>query len=551
MNGLMMDYDLTLPAILRRTEALYGEQEIVTRQPDKTLHRYTYADFIERAKRLAVALKSLGVDQSDRVATLCWNHYQHLECYFGIPSAGAVLHTLNLRLPPEDLTYIVEHANDKIVIADESLLPLLESFRDEVNLEHVIVIGEAPEGMISYEELLAGVDTADFEWPELDEKLAAAMCYTSGTTGRPKGILYDHRSLALHSMGHLAADIVALSESDAVLPVVPMFHANAWGFPFSATLTGSKQVFPGPHLDPKSILELAEAERVTLAAGVPTIWLGVLQELDRDPGAYDLSALRATLVGGSAVPEAMIRNFHERHGILVQQGWGMTETTPLVTTSHLKGGLRDASEDEQYRHRALQGYATPFTEIRIISEDGEAPWDGESMGELEIRGAWVASAYYSPPGGEPEGGDKFTEDGWLRTGDIAAIDPQGYVEIRDRTKDLIKSGGEWISSVALENELMSHPSVAEAAVIAIAHPRWQERPLAVAVLKEEEVTTAEELLSHLSKTFPKWSLPDAVEFVAEIPRTSTGKFKKLALREQFADYALPDAEASPTASPTA
>ena len=544
MNGLMMDYDLTLPAILRRAEKLYGEQEIVTRQPDRSLHRYTYADFIERAKRLAVALKSLGIEQSDRVATLCWNHYQHLECYFGIPCAGAVLHTLNLRLPPEDLAYIVGHAGDKILIADESLLPLLESFRDKVDLERVIVIGEAPEGMTSYEELLASADPAGFEWPELDEKLAAAMCYTSGTTGRPKGVLYDHRSLALHSLGHLAADTVALSESDAVLPVVPMFHANAWGMPFSAALTGAKQVLPGPHLDPKSLLERAETERVTLAAGVPTIWLGVLQELDRDPAAYDLSALRATLVGGSAVPESLIRGFQERHGILVQQGWGMTETAPLATVAHLKGRLRDAPPDEQYRHRARQGYVTPFTEVRIISEDGEAPWDGETMGELEIRGAWIASAYYSP--GEPEGEDRFSEDGWLRTGDIATIDPQGYVEICDRTKDLIKSGGEWISSVALENELMAHPSVAEAAVIAVAHPRWQERPLAVAVLKEGESVTPEDLISHLSNAFPQWQLPDAVEFVAEIPRTSTGKFKKLALREQFASYALPGAETPQT-----
>ncbi len=546
MNGLMMDYDLTLPAILRRTETLYGEQEIVTRQSDKSLHRYTYADFIERTKRLAVALKKLGIEQSDRVATLCWNNYQHLECYFGIPCAGAVLHTLNLRLPPEDLAYIVEHADDRILIADESLLPLLESFRDKVHLERVIVVGEAPEGMTSYEELLAEADPADFEWPELDEKLAAAMCYTSGTTGRPKGVLYTHRSLALHSMAALAADTVALSASDAVLPVVPMFHANAWGVPFSAALTGAKQVLPGPHLDPKSLLELAEAERVTLAAGVPTIWLGVLQELDREPGAYDLSAMRATLVGGSAVPEAMIRSFWERHGILVQQGWGMTETAPLATVAHLKGRLRDASDDEQYRYRARQGYVTPFTEVRIVSEEGEAPWDGETMGELEIRGAWIASAYYSPPGGEPEGEDKFSEDGWLRTGDIATIDPQGYVEIRDRTKDLIKSGGEWISSVALENELMAHPSVAEAAVIAVFHPRWQERPLAVAVLKEGESVAAEDLISHLSNNFPKWSLPDAVEFVSEIPRTSTGKFKKLALREQFADYALPGAETMET-----
>ena len=544
MNGLMMDYALTLPAILRRTETLYGWKEISTRTsgpdaPRAEYHRYTYADFIERAKKLAVALRSLGVEPGDRVATLAWNHHQHLEAYFGIPLSGAVLHTLNLRLHPDDLAYIMSHAEDKVLLTDESLLPLLEPVRDRVEeLEHVVVIsgtGSPPEGLPDYEELLSGADVGSFEYPDLDEKQAAAMCYTSGTTGRPKGVLYSHRAIALHSLGHLAADTLGMSEADVALPVVPMFHANAWGLPFSSVLTGAKQVFPGPHLDAKSLLSTFEDERVTVTAGVPTIWLGILQELDKEPGAYDLSAMRSMLVGGSAPPEAMIRGFAERHGIDILQGWGMTETTPLASVGRLTGDLASASLDEQFRYKAKQGFSMPFTEIRARGEDdGFVPWDGESMGELELRGAWVASAYYN----DPDGGEKFTGDGWLKTGDIATIDERGYIEIQDRTKDLIKSGGEWISSVALENKLMAHEAVAEAAVIAVAHPKWQERPLAVVVLKDGKTATPEDLTDHLASKFARWSLPDAVEFVDEIPRTSTGKFLKLKLREQFKEYAL-------------
>jgi fatty-acyl-CoA synthase len=537
MNGLMMNYQLTLPAILRRAEHLYPHKQIVTRLPDRTVHRYAYSDFVSRAKKLCIVLKDLGIRAGERVATLCWNHHQHLEAYFGIPSAGAVLHTLNLRLHPDELSYIVNHAEDRALLVDESLLALYEQFADKVNLNHVIVIspsGAAPEDALAYEELLEGADAGEFSYPEPDENQGAAMCYTSGTTGRPKGVVYSHRALTLHSLGILAADAFALSEADVTLPVVPMFHANAWGIPFAATLTGAKQVFPGPHLDPPSLLELFDAERVTFTAGVPTLWLELLRFLDRHPDAYDLSSLREIRVGGSAAPEWMIRAFWERHGLRVCHAWGMTETSPVCTVAPLPSELRAAPEDEQYRYRAKQGLPMPLVEIRIRGEEGIAPWDGESMGELEIRGPWVASAYYD----SPESSEKFTEDGWLRTDDISTIDQRGYMEIKDRTKDLIKSGGEWISSVALENTLMQHEAVAEATVVAVAHPKWQERPLAVVVQKEGASATQEELISYLEPRFPKWWMPETVEFVEEIPKTSVGKFKKSELRERFAQRAL-------------
>ena len=554
MQGLMMDYPLTLLTILRRAEALFGPREIVTRLPDKTFHRYTYRDFTERARRLAVALQDLGVGRGDRVATLMWNQYQHLEAYFGIPAAGAVLHTLNLRLHPSELAYIVNHAGDKVLIVDQTLLPLFQQFRDQVRLEHVILVrspspsgagagggtaaggpgggAEAGQGFLDYEALLAAADLGRYREPDLDEREAAAMCYTSGTTGRPKGVLYSHRALVLHSLGTALPDCVGMGEADCCLPVVPMFHANAWGMPFTATMVGAKQVFPGPHLDAISLLEDFSQERVTLTAGVPTIWLGILQELDKNPGRWDLSSLRAMLVGGSAAPKGMIRGFQERHGLRVIHGWGMTETSPVGTLSQLPPDLAGAPDEVQYAYRAKQGRPVPLVEIRARNERGVVPWDGETMGELEVRGPWIAAAYYEAP----EAADRWTEDGWLRTGDIATIDPRGFVEIKDRDKDLVKSGGEWISSVALENELMAHPAVAEAAVIAVPHPKWQERPLAVVVLKEGHTATKEELIEFLRPKFAKWWLPDDVVFVPEIPRTSTGKFLKAALRERFRDH---------------
>jgi len=535
VKGLMQDYQLTLPAILKRAEDLYGKKEIVSRTPDKSFHRYTYADFVRRSKKLAVALGKLGLEKSDRVVTLAWNTHQHLEAYFGVPSANLILHTLNPRLSPNDLAYIINHAEDKVLLIDETLVELLDNIEDGVDLEHVFVFsadGSASEGLESYEDLLEGADEADFEYPDLDERDAAALCYTSGTTGRPKGALYSHRSICLHSLALAAADGLGIRERDVVLPVVPMFHVNAWGVPFAATMVGAKQVMPGMHLDPESLLEEYEQERVTFTAGVPTVFLAVLQTLDNDPGAYDLSEMRSLAIGGSAAPESMIRGFDERHGLKVVHAWGMTETDPVATVCHLTSELLEAPEDEQYKYRAKQGFPLPFIEIRARGDEGFIPWDGEAMGELEVRGPWVANSYFNTD----EGSDKFTEDGWFKTGDIVTIEPRGYVEIRDRDKDLVKSGGEWISSLDLENAIMGHEAVAEAAVIAIPHEKWDERPLAVVVLKDGQEATADHLLSHLEGDFAKWQLPDAVEFVDEIPRTATGKFLKMELREQFKDY---------------
>ena len=535
MKGLTSDYQLTLPTMLRRAGALYGPKEIVTRRPDKSFHRYTYADFVRRAKKLAVALGELGLRKSDRVATLAWNNHQHLEAYFGVPCAGLVLHTINPRLSADDLAYIIDHAEDRLLLVDETMVGLLSGFGDRVELDRVFVLsadGSAPEGLESYEDLISGADEERFEYPDFDESDAAAMCYTSGTTGRPKGALYSHRAICLHSMASAMTDMLGIRERDVVMPVVPMFHVNAWGLPFTSTLVGAKQVLPGPHLDPESLLEDMSNEKVTITAGVPTIFLGILRKLDEDPDFYDLSSIRDMVIGGSAAPEGMIRAFEERHGLRVLHAWGMTETTPLGTVCTLSSLVDDAPEDEQYKVRATQGLPGPFIEVRARGDEGFVPWDGESMGELEIRGPWVSGAYFNTE----EGADKFTEDGWFKTGDIVTIDENGYVEIQDRTKDLIKSGGEWISSVALENGLMAHDAVAEAAVIAVPNERWGERPLGVVVLKEDAEATEEELLSHLASSHPKWSLPDAIEFVDEIPHTATGKALKMALRERYSDY---------------
>ncbi len=526
MDGLMMDFPLTLPAVLRRAEQFFGDGEIVTRLPDRSLHRTTYRETLRRARRLAVALRKAGIERGDRVATLCWNHHQHHEAYFGIPCGGFVLHTLNLRLHPNDLAYIADHAGDRAVIVDRSLLPLLEQFRERTRIEHVWVVED------SYEELLATADPDEWRDPGLDEREAAAMCYTSGTTGQPKGVVYSHRSTVLHALGVGANEPLGLGVSlnDAILPVVPMFHANAWGYPYLATLQGTKLVYPGPHLDPESLLDLMTAERVAWAAGVPTIWMGILQLLDANPGRWDLSAMKAMLVGGSAVPRAMIAGYESRHGLKIVQGWGMTETSPVASTAALPYELADADEDTRWDFMSTAGIPLPFVEIRARVGDEEVPWDGESMGELEVRGPWVAASYYDAA----ESADRWTDDGWFRTGDIVSIHPKGFIQIKDRSKDVIKSGGEWISSVELENALMAHPAVAEAAVIAIPDEKWAERPLAAVVLREGAAASADELREFLAPQFAKWWLPDRVEFVAEIPKTSVGKFRKTALREQFA-----------------
>jgi fatty-acyl-CoA synthase len=534
MRGQMMDTQLTLPWLLRRCETYFPDKQVVSRMPDRSFHRYGYRDMAQRAKQLGVALQRLGLQPGDRVATLCWNHYAHYEAYIGLPSSGFVLHTLNLRLHPNDLAYIATHAGDRAVIVDKSLLPLLDQFRERTPIEHVFVVED------SYEELLATASYEEWEDPRLDEREAAAMCYTSGTTGLPKGVVYSHRSSVLHALGVGANNPLGLGVAlnDAILPVVPMFHANAWGYPYLATMQGAKLVYPGPHLDPESLLELMVEEKVAWAAGVPTIWMGILGLLDANPGKWDLSHMKAMLVGGSAVPRAMIAGYESRHGLKIVQGWGMTETSPVASTAALPFELADADDETRWDYQAMAGIPLAFVEIRARVGDEEIPWDGEAMGELEVRGPWVASAYYDTP----EQADRWTDDGWFKTGDIVSLHRQGFIQIKDRSKDVIKSGGEWISSVELENALMAHPSVAEAAVIAIPDEKWAERPLAAVVLRSGATATGDELRDFLAPSFAKWWLPERIEFVDEIPKTSVGKFRKTALREQFAGSG---AEAAP------
>ena len=536
MHGLMMDYPLTLSTIFRRAETVFPRREIVWRVADKSIRGYTFADFAGRARRLAQLLLDLDIRPGDPVATLGWNHGPHLEAYFGIPLMGGVLHTLNLRLHPDELAYIVNHAEDRAILVDESLLPLWDQVRPKVTVPICIVVGASKpvaDGDLEYESLVAEAPPAR-DLPDPDERSAAAMCYTTGTTGNPKGVMYSHRSLVLHTLGLSQTDCMGICETDVMMPVVPMFHANAWGMPFTATMVGAKMVMPGPHLDPASIVDLFHRERVTVTGGVPTIWMGVLQYLDANPGAFDLSCIRAMFVGGSAVPRSLIEAFDRRYGLKIIQAWGMTELAPLGTTGHLPAALADATDDLKFQFRAKQGRPSPFVEIRARNEDGLVPWDGTTMGELEVRGPWVASSYYN----RPDSTDRFTDDGWFRTGDIATIDADATIQIQDRSKDLIKSGGEWISSVALECALMGHPAVAEAAVIPVASEKWSERPLAAVVLKPGATASPAELRAFLAPQFAKFWLPDAFEFIDAIPRTSAGKFKKSELRDRFKDYRL-------------
>jgi len=550
LDHRMMDFPLTILHLLERGRALFPNVEVVSRRPDKSLHRQTYAETYARSEKLARALVRLGVKKGDRVATFSWNHREHLECYLAIPSMGAVVHTLNLRLHPDELTYIVGHAEDSIVVVDKSLWPLFEKFRARIpSVKHVVVVrddGSAlPDGTLDYEALLAAEEAAPhaagMTTPEgspfgvTDERSASMICYTSGTTGNPKGVAYTHRSCVLHSLAAAMRDTIGVASSDTILPVVPMFHAMAWGLPYVGFGMGAKIVFPGPHMDPKSILDLMSAEKITLAAGVPTIWIGILAALDqmKESGAttWDLSSLRSMLIGGSAAPPALIRGFDERHGLEVVHAWGMTEMNPLGTLAYVTPEIRAQGHERVMEARASQGLPAPFVEMRHVDDTGrDLPWDGESMGELWVRGPWVASAYMAD-----DGPDRFTKDGWFKTGDVVTIDASGYMRITDRSKDVIKSGGEWISSVSLENALMAHPSVLEAAVFAAPHPKWDERPVAAIVLKPGQSMTDADVRAHLEPQFPKFWLPDAVLFLAQIPRTSTGKFLKSALRRDHGD----------------
>jgi len=534
MRGLMMDVPLCIPALLRRTRSLFTHRPVVSRRFDRSLVRTDYARCLARARQLGRALARLGVGPGERVATFAWNHHRHLECYYGIPASGAVLHTLNIRLHADELTYIVEHAGDRVVIVDKVLWPAFEPVRARIRGDvHIVVIsddGDVPAGTVDYERFVEGEDEGG-EFEDLDENRAGVMCYTSGTTGRPKGVVYSHRSLVLHSMAIPMPDCVGLRNADTVLAVVPMFHANAWGLPFACAMIGCGQVLPGPALDPASLVELFEQERVTVTAGVPTIWHGLLAYLDANPGR-DLSSLRLMLVGGAAVPEAMIRAFEQRHGLRILHAWGMTETSPLGSTATLPIELAAASEDERFAARATQGRPAPFVEIRARHDAGLVAWDGETMGELEVRGPWVAAAYY--PGDETP--DRWTADGWFRTGDIVTIAPNGSITVQDRAKDLVKSGGEWISTVPLESALVSHPDVAEAVVVAVPHPTWGERPLAVIVPAAGRRPDLDSIRAHLAPYFAKWWLPDGIVLVESLPRTGTGKYQKHAVRAQVRDY---------------
>jgi fatty-acyl-CoA synthase len=529
MDGLMMDYPLSLVHLLERANQLFGKVEVVSRLPDGSIHRYTYADFYRRARQLAKALQQAGIQRGDRVATLMWNHYRHLEAYFGIPVCGAVTHTLNLRLHPNEIGYIANHAGDRVLIVDDVLLPLYEKFKDQARFERVLVVphSAAAGDYEKYEDFITQGE-GTFDYPRLEENEAAAMCYTSGTTGKPKGVLYSHRALVLHSFAFALPDAFSVGQKDVLMALAPMFHANSHGIPYVGVMLGAKLVLPGPHADAESLLELFQSEQVTVTTGVPTVWLRILEGLEKDPGRWKLSPKLRGLVGGSAPPESMIRGL-DRHGVRILHLWGMTETTPAATISRLKSYMRELPIEQKYAVRCRQGWPLPFVEIRAMGVEGEVPWDGESVGELQVRGPWVAASYYNMP----EEARRWTEDGWFCTGDVCTIDSEGFMKIVDRTKDMIKSGGEWISSVDLESALMDHPAVRQAAVIAVPHPKWDERPLAVIVCKDGEKLDEDELCRYLGQKFSQWQLPDAYVFVNELPHTSTGKLLKSALREQY------------------
>ncbi len=528
MRSTMPDFPLTLQHFLWRSTALFPRKEIVTRR-ETGRHRYTYADFGRRVAQLAHALRELGIAPGDRVGTLAWNNYRHLELYFAVPCSGAVLHTLNPRLFPEHLEFVINDADDKVIFVDASIVPALQRVAKNLKGVKQFVImadGPSPDGQLtpvaSYEELIGGRPTV-FPWPGLDERDAAAMCYTSGTTGKPKGVVYSHRSAVLHSFG-ITVGGIGPTESDTLLPVVPMFHANAWGHPYAATMLGAKQVFPDRFLDPVSLTELIRDEAVTFSAGVPSVWIPLLQYLDKT--GTNLDGFRM-FVGGSALPAALYDGL-TRHGIDVVQGWGMTETSPVAACATMKSYM---GAEVKRTTRLKSGLAIAGVELRLADvESGQpVPWDGKSVGEIQVRGPWVTGSYYRGVDAE-----RFTADGWLRTGDVANVDPEGYIQIVDRTKDLVKSGGEWISSVELESAIMGHPKVLEAAVIGIPHPKWQERPVAYVVAKPEfkGAVTQGEIIEFLQPLVAKWWLPDEVRFVDEIPKTSVGKFDKRVIREQ-------------------
>jgi fatty-acyl-CoA synthase len=535
LEGLMQDdFPLSLQHARRRMRDCHPQARVTTLTPQGTVSA-SFGEVCERVDRLALALKRLGIEAGDRVGTFAWNNQRHFELYMAVPCVGAVLHTLNIRLFAEQLTYIVNHAEDRVIFVDDSLVALLEPLAPTFEgVRHFVLMGDGDAGSLPnalrYEELLQEAGEGPFDYPELDERQAAALCYTSGTTGNPKGVLYSHRSICLHATGSLMADNLGLSRRDRVLTIVPMFHVNAWGLPYAAALCGADLVLPDRFLQAEPLARAIERERPTVAGCVPTIFADLLRYADAHE--VDLSSLKNAVCGGSAVPRQLMKDFQERHGVVIHQGWGMTETSPVVT--FCDPGEERGDDERYWDERALQGKPLPWTELRLIDDDGgEVPWDGEATGEIEVRGPWIARRYFN----DSTGDEKF-HDGWLRTGDIAAIDEQALVRITDRSKDVIKSGGEWISSVELENELMAHPDVIEAAVIAKPDERWAERPLCCVVLREGASASAQELVEHLQGRVAKWWLPDEFAFIAEVPKTSVGKFDKKALRARLAEGTL-------------
>jgi fatty-acyl-CoA synthase len=539
MKGLIMDYPLTLTQFFERTRKVFHRKTMATRVPGVGLQRYTYADYADRVCRLAAALAKLGLKKGDRVGTFAWNSHRHMEVYFAAPLMGMVLHTVNIRLSPQDITYIVNHAEDQVLILDASLWPLIEPIRKDLkSVKHFIVMKDAPNaqippGALDYEAFLADAKPVE-TWPTLDETDAAGMCYTSGTTGHPKGVVYTHRGIYLHCFASSTVDVLGICERDVILHIVPMFHANAWCVPFAGVMNGSTQIFGGPNPQPRDIIEIVHNERVTLVGAVPTVWIAIQGILEKEP-QWDISSIRCIPIGGSAAPKSLLQDFDKKYGAFMLHAWGMTEMSPLGTVCRPRSYTDSLPEEERYAIRAKQGALVAGVDMRIVDDAGKVqPWDGKSVGEIQVRGPWITSGYYNNPAGAAQ----FTEDGWFRTGDVATIDPEGYVQITDRTKDLIKSGGEWISSVDLETTIMGHPKVLEAAVIAVPHEKWQERPLACVVPKPEfkGQLTAQEILDYLTPRVAKWWLPDEVTFIEAVPKTSVGKFDKKVLRERFKDW---------------